>query len=239
MPPRRQPISLELRREYKDLRTHGRLSSLIDFNLNGKNRYMKINQPVFSQNASRTVSPRSSPVRAKTNRFKNPQLNRYDDSGDEEYEAKRYVFDIEEDDAEANKEKKKRTRRRVKHEEQDERKIDEKKVGQTVKMIEDLLKEEKKPRKAHDNEVERDREERRPRRSQEKESELDEEEKHAYLREKNIQVNLSTKDADDVDKIAKKPKKKKTTDIDSKKNLQTISTQTPRDVISFLNYLFI
>ncbi|RNA10026.1 hypothetical protein BpHYR1_033025, partial [Brachionus plicatilis] len=146
------------------------------------------------------------------------------------YEAKRYVFDIEEDDTEANKEKKKRTRRRVKHEEQDERKIDEKKVGQTVKMIEDLLKEEKKPRKAHDNEVERDREERRPRRSQEKESELDEEEKHAYLREKNIQVNLSTKDADDVDKIAKKPKKKKTTDIDSKKNLQTISTQTPRDI---------
>lgn len=218
MPPRRQPISLELRREYKELRNPGRLSGIIDFNLNGKNRYMKINQPVYSQNVSRTVSPHSSPVRAKANRFKNPVLNRYEDSGDEEYEAKRYVFDFVEDESELNKDKKKRSRRRVRHDQLDERKIDEKKVGKTVKMIEDLLKEEKKKKKMRDIGTE-----------------PDEEEKHAYLREKNIQVNLSTKDAEDVDKIAKKPQKKKTTDVtDSKKNLQTTSTQTPRDVLSYL-----
>lgn len=215
MSQQRQTISFQLRREYKDLRNPGKLSGLIDFNLHGKNRYMKINQPVKSQNEPRMVSPRSSPVRDKKSRFKNPILNRYEDSGDEEYEAKKYVFDYEDGDS-VDKIKKK-TRRRVRNKQSDEVKIDERKVDKTVKMIEDLLKEEKRPKKLTDNETE-----------------PNEQDKQAYLREKNIQVNLSTMDSEDVNKIAQKPKKNKATDVDSEKKWQTISTQTPREVLSLI-----
>lgn len=43
-------------------------------------------------------SSRSSSNQRTWTRFKNPALNRYDDSGDEEYERKQYVFEVEEED---------------------------------------------------------------------------------------------------------------------------------------------
>lgn len=62
---------------------------------------------------------------------------------------------------------------------------------------------------------------------------VSEEEKKQFFKEKNIQVNLSTTDVDDAAKIAKKPKKKglKNEMTNTDKELKSISTQTPRDVL--------
>jgi len=66
--------------------TSGQISEIIDFNMKGKSRYMKINQPV--NNKLRMSGTRSS------NLFRNPRLSTFDFDGEEEYEPKQFVFDI-------------------------------------------------------------------------------------------------------------------------------------------------
>lgn len=115
-----------------------------------------------------------------------------------------------------------------------DRNVDDKKVDETVKMIEELLNE-KKPTEGGDeggDEATRKR----------KHdvgvggSSVSDEEKRLFFKEKNIQVNLSTLDVDDADKLAKKPKKKKLKNemTNTDKELKSISTQTPRNVATFL-----
>lgn len=121
-----------------------------------------------------------------------------------------------------------------------EDKVDESKVNETVKMIEDLLKEQKKTKTdgvdddgggggQGQGDGEGDGEEERKRKHG---AGVSEEEKQQFFKEKNIQVNLSTNETGDTAKLAKKPKKKslKNEMTNTDKELKTISTQTPRDV---------
>lgn len=265
--PRRstRPFSFEIKREYnKKLQQKGKLSEIIDFHVKGRNRYMKINQPTKLKTVDRDWT-----------RFKNPLLNRYDVSEEDDgYERKHYVFEyIEEDDentkdndSEDNQEIKENTKtkkksatnkntkrlggtvsksandksQRTKKKSNDEKKVDEKKVGDTVKMLEGFLKESQKPKRkpqsaklASENDQLTDKSNLTFNSTPTSEEtfyevkEVSEEEKNKLFQEKNIQVNISTMDNDNVEAITKKPEK---TSIN--KELKTISTQTPRDVMS-------
>lgn len=272
--PRRssRPFSFEIKREYnKKLQQKGKLSEIIDFHMKGRNRYMKINQPSKLRTVDRDWT-----------RFKNPLLNRYDVSEEDDgYERKHYVFEyIEEDEENAkdndsleNQEAKESTKikkksagnnkntkriggavsksandksqRNTKKKSNEDKKIDEKKVGDTVKMLEGFLKENQKPKKkpksatiASESDQLTDKSNFTLNSTPTSEEtfyevkEVSEEEKNKLFQEKNIQVNISTMDNDNVEAITKKPEK---TSIN--KELKTISTQTPRDVTSSNNIL--
>jgi len=122
----------------------------------------------------------------------------------------------------------------------EDKKVDEKKVGDTVKMLEGFLKENQKSKKkpqsaklASENDQLTDKSNLTLNSTPTSEEtfyevkEVSEEEKNRLFQEKNIQVNISTMDNDNVEAITKKPDK---TSIN--KELKTISTQTPRDVTS-------
>jgi hypothetical protein len=232
---------------------------------------MKINQPSKLRTVDRDWT-----------RFKNPLLNRYDVSEEDDgYERKHYVFEyIEEDEENAkdndsleNQEAKESTKikkksagnnkntkriggavsksandksqRNTKKKSNEDKKIDEKKVGDTVKMLEGFLKENQKPKKkpksptiASESDQLTDKSNFTLNSTPTSEEtfyevkEVSEEEKNKLFQEKNIQVNISTMDNDNVESITKKPEK---TSIN--KELKTISTQTPRDV-TCLNNIF-
>ena len=94
-------------------------------------------------------------------------------------------------------------------------------VDETAKMMEDLLNNEKDKDKNGDKG------------KNDANVGVTDEEKNQFFKEKNIQVNMSTNDVDDAAKITKKPKKKsvKSETTNTDKELKTISTQTPRDVL--------
>jgi hypothetical protein len=258
--PRRstKPFSFEIKREYNNkLHQKGRLSEIIDFHVKGRNRYMKINQPTKLKTVDRDWT-----------RFKNPLLNKYDVSEEDDgYERKHYVFDYieeedenaKENDSEDNQEKSKKksttnkntkrlagsksanekSKRNTKKKSNDEKKVDEKKVGDTVKMLEGFLKENPKPKKKpksaqlpSENELLTDKSDIVSTLASEETfyevKEVSEEEQNKLFLEKNIQVNISTMDNDNVEALTKKPDK---TSIS--KESKTISTQTPRDVNNF------
>jgi hypothetical protein len=111
----KEPIRLNMHREYNKIRPVGRLSSTRtssndlnerDFHLHGRNRYMRINQPTNFSNRNKFDKDY---YRMK-NRFKNPILNKYEDDGDEDYERKYYVFEFADDDDGHNNNKNKNNR---------------------------------------------------------------------------------------------------------------------------------
>jgi hypothetical protein len=94
-------ISLTMSREYKKVKPKGKLNEIIDFHMNGRNRYMVINQQRAS---SRQKLPAPTPTGVRNPaKFRNPLLNKYEDDGDDDYERKRYVFEDENDDENAAK----------------------------------------------------------------------------------------------------------------------------------------
>jgi hypothetical protein len=243
MPPRR-PISFEIKREYNNVKPKqkGKISDIIDFHVSGRNRYMRINQPSSSLSSransiSRNTGTSSGLSSRNKTLFKNPRLNRYDDTGEDDYEIKQYVFDYQEDDS-AQKKRHGRSRTRKERRrngglednqsgDSNDEKVNEKKVGETVKMIENLLKENKKPKKIGGNskidktkgkkKVDRlnlddndynggssnEDEDKKPKNA----TNPTEQEKQDYFKEKNIVVNMSVNDVN-PENITKKPLKK-------------------------------
>jgi hypothetical protein len=97
----RRDISFELKRIYRNRDQYaaskaskGSNNALdtIDFHLNGRNRYMKINQPSTLSSQQKLESELLVENRQWT-RFKNPKLNRYDTLDQDDYKPKHYVFD--------------------------------------------------------------------------------------------------------------------------------------------------
>ena len=100
----RQEISFEIKRLYKNKnqytsaerpKTPGRMLDIIDFNLNGRNRYLKINQPI--NKPSNPEGALLTETRDWT-RFKNSKLNKYERLEQDDYTPKRFVFEYEKDD---------------------------------------------------------------------------------------------------------------------------------------------
>ena len=139
MPATRRPIKFDLTRDYTKVKSKGKIAEIIDFHMHGRNRYMKINQP---------VSPRSVPKQ--WTKFKNPKLNQFEGTGEEAYEPKSYVFDYQEEDDDVaaggggNGMGRSRNNSQNDPNRSQASLVDENKVNKTVNMIENLLKESKK-----------------------------------------------------------------------------------------------
>ena len=223
MPAGRRPIKFDLTRDYSKVKSKGKISEIIDFHIHGKNRYMKINQP---------VSPKL--LRNSWTKFKNPKLNKFEGSGEEYYKPKRYVFDVEEDDDtppappptsnnDPNNSKLSR------HSKSSNDSVDERKVNKTVNMIENLLNEKEKeaPKKPKTTKKVK-----KPPKDDGGAAASESNEKEKFFRDHNIQVNKSTGDSENVDKIMEKPTKKNVTNqlLKNARETKTIGTQTPREV---------
>jgi hypothetical protein len=139
----RRPISFNMHREYNTRKSKGKLAEIIDFHLHGKNRYLKINQPVRAQQSDENNKKEISDISFST--------------------ASSYS----------------------------KAKLVESHTSNTSNISPTI-----------------------------------ESSKRAYLIEKNIQLNMSTKDVEDLDSLAKKPLKSRATIARSK------ATQTPRGNIA-------
>jgi hypothetical protein len=253
----RRDINLEMKRIYRNREQHETTKpsksamDAIDFHLNGRNRFMKINQPTKKLEPELLVENRV------WTRFKNPKLSKFETLDHDDYKPKHYVFDSvnESEDKTENKDQdeekitnmskhksisfnnlsngdkklvkkneKKTSKVGVKNgtsmsnipsadTKADTEPVDEKKVNSAMKQIEDILKDKKKKGSAESD-------------LRIKSDVMTPKEKAQYLKDKNIQVNLATKDSDDAHTLVKKPEKSKAVREDQ----VSTSTQTPRQV---------
>lgn len=264
--PANRNISFEMKRVYKEnyefeSKPKGKIIDIIDFHLNGRNRYMKINQPSNKDNVLLTEQ-------RDWTRFRNPKLNKYEHKDQDSYKPKKYIFDYNPSDEDfddnddvttiKNRNKKltkkksldklnekmnqgKATKKPVnqnqsgqKNQNQNSRntnnkpsganeksnsanqkeKVDQKKVKDALRQIEDVMN--KKNTEKEDDEDDRT-----------MAAQMTERERSQYFKEKNIQVNMGTKEVKDAETLTKKPVKR----VDyTQSDLISIGTQTPRTV---------
>jgi hypothetical protein len=88
---RRKPTETkkDLYKKKKNNKSGGKIAEIYDLQMKGKNRYMKINQPLFNTSNRLNVNGTKS-----VSKFSNPLLNRFDFDGEEDYEPKQFVFDF-------------------------------------------------------------------------------------------------------------------------------------------------
>jgi hypothetical protein len=215
-----RPISLIITREYNnvngDIKSSENQSRLADFHLAGKNRYLKINQP------EKTLHNKE------MSKLSNPRVNLFHGDDEDDFERKKYVIEYKEDektDKKHNQNKINSTNETLSSaiDSDSDNKIDEYKVEKTVKMIEELLRENK-PKKKVPTQLKLKNDltsvslksntkqplltnKTKNLNNNQRKFSINEHKKQNFFKEKNIRVNMSTADTDENYNMIKKPAK--------------------------------